>query len=65
MKTKKRILYSLLLSTLIYILTSFVKWDIFWITEIPTYEASTRFITLILYLCAQMPLQIAITTEEL
>ena len=65
MKTKKRILYSLIISIIIYIFTSFVKWDILWIREMPTYEQSTRLMIILIFFCFQSIIQLAITQEDL
>lgn len=49
----KYILFSILTTSISYIMVSFVKWDIEWIKYIPEYKNSSRMILLFSYIAKE------------
>jgi len=59
---RKKIILSVLVSVILYLFTSFIKWDILWILEIPKYNWDDRLTILLFYICFQAIGQLLINT---
>ena len=58
---KKYFKLNIIITISIYLIISFIRWDIAWITQIPQYETSTRGLMMFCYLLKEFILLAIIT----
>jgi len=61
---KEKIKIPFIVSIVLYLIVSYVKWDIIWILEIPKYDWNDRFGMLLAYLIVQALVQLVINDKS-
>lgn len=61
----KALKISLLTSLVLYLVVSYISWDIIWIKRIPSLENHIRFISLVSYVLLQVLAQLFFNNKDL
>ena len=62
---ENRIKYSMAFSVALYLITSFIMWDVLWISNLPKYNLSDRFFALFVFCGVNALAQIAYNLKKL
>lgn len=62
---KNRIIKHFLASLAMYLIISFVKWNLLWITNIPNYHSSLRACMILVFLMYHVLIYVSINIHEL